>query len=244
MTLFITSSPFEADTGRRRFWEKNGFAERLRQSLPETPRVSFVAADPEDHEFVCRCGGDAFCALCDAGIFPESYAVLDGTNEEDAAEIVSVSDLLIFSGGHVPTQAAFFERIGLDVLLQDYPGVILGMSAGSMNMAKTVYAQPEEPGEAVDPEYQRFFEGLDLTEVNILPHFDQWKDKTLDGLKLLEGITLPDSIGRCFFVLNDGSYFYQDEETLLLCGESWLARDGKLIPFTKDGDTYDMSDFE
>ena len=34
MTLFITSSPFEKDADRPRFWEKNGFAERLRQALP------------------------------------------------------------------------------------------------------------------------------------------------------------------------------------------------------------------
>lgn len=29
-----------------------------------------------------------------------------------------------------------------------------------MNCADTVYAQPEEPGEAVDPDYQRFIPGL------------------------------------------------------------------------------------
>jgi len=31
-----------------------------------------------------------------------------------------------------------------------------------MNCADTVYAQPEEPGEAVDPDYQRFIPGLGL----------------------------------------------------------------------------------
>ena len=244
MTLFITSSPFEKDADRPRFWEKNGFAERLRQALPEFPRVTFVASDPERHDLCCRFGADAFCALTDAGIFPECYRVLDGETCEDAADIVYTSDLLIFSGGHVPTQAAFFRELGLPDLLRDYPGVILGISAGSMNMAGVVYAHPEEPGEAVDPTYSRFFPGLDLTEVNILPHYDQWKDASLDGLRLMEDIALPDSFGHCFFVLNDGSYFYQDEETLLLCGESLLARDGILTPLTQDGEVLDMAEFE
>lgn len=244
MTLFITSSPFDTETAFPRFWEKNGFGERLRQALPENPKVVFAASDPEDHEAMCRFGADVFCALGSSGIYPESYTVLDGQNRENAADIVPFSDLLVLAGGHVPTQAAFFEEIGLGSLLQDYPGVILGISAGSMNMAKTVSAQPEEEGEALDPEYPRFFPGLDLTEVNILPHYNQWKDGTLDGLKLMEEITLPDSRGCCFFVLNDGSYFYQDEETLLLCGESRLARDGVLTPLTQDGDVLDMAEFE
>ena len=67
-----------------------------------------------------------------------------------------------------------------------------GISAGSMNMAQTVYAQPEEPGEGIDPDYVRFFPGLDLTEVNVLPHYQKVKNDTVDGLRLFEDITLPD----------------------------------------------------
>lgn len=243
MKLFITSSPFEEGADRPRFWEKNGFAQRLREALPEFPIVTFVASDQSRHDLTCRFGADVFCALTDAGIFPERYQVLDATTMDQAAELVSFSDLLVFSGGHVPTQAAFFEEMGLRELLWDYEGAILGISAGSMNMAGIVYAHPEEPGEAVDPEYPRFFPGLDLTQVQILPHYPQWADKTLDGLALLDDIALPDSHGNCFFILPDGSYFYQDEETLLLCGESLLARDGQLTDLTRDGEVLDMAEF-
>ena len=38
----------------------------------------------------------------------------------------------------VPTQNAFFHKIRLPELLRDYGGVVLGISAGSMNMAATV----------------------------------------------------------------------------------------------------------
>ena len=244
MTLFITSSPFDTDTDHPRFWEKNGFAQRLREALPPFPRVTFVAADPERHDLTCQFGADVFCALTDAGIYPECYRVLDDTNLGEAPELVSCSDLLIFSGGHVPTQADFFEEMGLRELLCAYDGAILGISAGSMNMARTVYAHPEEPGEAADPDYPRFFPGLDLTEVQILPHYPQWANKTLDGLRLMEDIALPDSQDNCFFVLYDGSYFYQDPETLLLCGRSLLARDGQLTELAEDGEVLDMAQFQ
>lgn len=244
MILFITSSPFDDTVDRPRFWEKNEFTTRLRTALPEFPRVTYVASDPERHDLMCRFGGDVFCALTDAGIYPSVYRVLDSYNEDEAPELISDSDFLIFAGGHVPTQADFFEDLGLRELLSGYDGVILGISAGSMNMAATVYAHPEEEGEAVDPDYPRFFPGLDLTEVQILPHYPQWAEKTLDGLKLMEDIALPDSHGNCFFVLYDGSYFYQDEEALLLFGKALVARDGQLTPLTEDGEVYNMSDFQ
>ena len=242
MKLFITSSPFAE--GSPNFSNANGFVDRLRAALPEYPSVTVIASSPERHDLTCQFGADDFIALANAGIYPSRWNILDGVNAEDAAELVSSSDLLILSGGHVPTQAAFFRDIALDVLLQDYPGVVIGISAGSMNMAQTVYAQPEEPGEGIDPDYVRFFPGLDLTEVNVLPHYQKVKDDTVDGLRLFEDITLPDSQGRCFFAIPDGSYFYQDEGCLLLCGESYLVRDGVLSPLTQDGEILDMEHFE
>ena len=145
MKLFITSSPFAVDGPV--FSNANGFVDRLRAALPEYPSVTVIASSPERHDLTCQFGADDFIALANAGIYPSRWNILDGVNAEDAAELVSSSDLLILSGGHVPTQAAFFWEIALDVLLQDYPGVVIGISAGSMNMAQTVYAQPEEPGE-------------------------------------------------------------------------------------------------
>ena len=42
-----------------------------------------------------------------------------------------------------------------------------------MNSADIVYSQPEEEGEAVDPAYQRFLTGLNLTKTNLLPHYQE-----------------------------------------------------------------------
>ena len=66
----------------------------------------------------------------------------------------------------------------------------------------------------------------------------------MDGLRLFEDITLPDSQGRCFFAILDGSYFYQDDGCLLLCGESYLVRDGVLSPLTREGKILNMENFE
>ena len=92
--------------------------------------------------------------------------------------------MVILGGGHVPTEKAFFDEIGLrDALLKGddrnangWDGIVMGISAGSMNCADIVYAQPEMPGEAADPSYQKFIQGLGLTDVNVLPHYQAVKN--------------------------------------------------------------------
>ena len=78
--------------------------------------------------------------------------------------------------------------------------------------------------------------------MNILPHYQKVKDNILDGLRLFEDITYADSMGNTFFVLPDGSYFYQDEDGLLLCGEGYRLQDGILEQLTQNGDVLDMEE--
>ena len=211
MTLFITSSPFVDGADRAILDPQNGLIHRLKASLPEFPRCLYICSSPDRRDLNCRFGADVFQIFAEAGMPFSSYAVLDGFNKEAAADLIASSDLIVLAGGHVPTQNAFFHQIHLRTLLKNYPGVVLGISAGSMNMADTVYVQPEEPGESIDPNYQLFAPGLGLTQINICPHYQKVKEAFLDGKRLFEDITYGDSMGRTFYALPDGSYFYQDD---------------------------------
>ena len=113
---------------------------------------------------------------------------------------------------------------------------MIGISAGSMNCCDQVYAQPEEPGEAIDPGYQRFITGLGLTDVMILPHYQQVKDNLVDGLRLFEDISIPDSRGQLFYVLPDGSFVLQEGPHRTLFGEAWRLRDGQMEKIAEYGE--------
>ena len=240
MTLFLTSSPFIDGADRAILSNANDFIDRIREALPPFPRMLYVCSSPEDRDATCRYGADTFTAFAEAGIVCSSYAVLDGFNADQAPDLVAASDFIVLCGGHVPTQNAFFQEIGLRELLEGYNGVIMGISAGSMNSPDVVYVQPEDPGES-DPDFPRFAPGLGLTDVNICPHYQKVKDAILDGKRLFEDITYPDSMGQTFFALPDGSYFYQDEDQLLLCGEAYRLKNGILELLTLDGEVLDMS---
>lgn len=235
MITFITSSPFREDTDRPVFCNENGFMERIAACLPAYPRCLYICSSPDRHDLNCRFGADIFMAFANAGIPFSQYAVLDYENAEFASELVSDSDLIVLAGGHLPTQNAFFHDIGLRQLLQGYAGVVMGISAGSMNCADIVYIQPEEPGES-SPEFVRFRPGLGLTQVQILPHYQKCKNDILDGLRLFEDITYADSMGNTFFALPDHSYVVDDGEEAVLFGEGYCLHDGILEQISETGD--------
>ena len=240
MILFLTSSPFVDGEDRAILSNANGFIDRLREALPPYCRILFVCSDPERHDLTCQFGADVVSACAEAGIWFSSYHVLTGENADCAEELVTNSDFIVLAGGHVPTQNAFFQDIHLREILEGYPGVVMGISAGSMNSADEVYVQPEEEGES-SPDFQRFAQGLGLTDINVLPHYQKVKDNILDGRRLFEDITYADSWGRVFFALPDGSYFYQTEEELLLCGKAWCIENGILELLTQEEEVLDMA---
>lgn len=242
MILFLTSSPCVQGADRAILTPKNGFVERLRAALPAHPRCLFVCADPYDHNRTDGFARDMFDAFAEAGMPFGSFCVLDGRNAEQAAELIGESDFIILSGGHVPTQNAFFQKVGLRRWMQDFSGVVMGVSAGTMNAAHLVYAQPELPGESVDLHYQRWLSGLGLTAVIILPHYQLVKNSLLDGKRLFEDITYPDSMGHTFYALPDGSYLYADHHQQTLLGEAYRIRDGQIERICKDGSRVQITD--
>lgn len=222
--LFLTSSPFTVPGGALN--NANGFVDKLKRAAEKYKRALFVTAFPDDiAETKCFAEGIKGAAH-DSGIEFDTYNILDRQNELQAAELVAKSDFLILGGGHVPTQAAFFEKIRLRELLEDFSGVIFGISAGSMNSATLVYAQPELDGEVLDPSYRRFIPGLGLTDYMLIPHYNKIKDSVLDGKRIFEDVTYPDSIGREFFAICDGSYLYSVNGEEQLFGECYKISDG------------------
>jgi len=242
MILFLTSSPCDdhVPEGVKLpciYDVRNAFVEQLQAAVAPQNRCVIVAAYPDAHAHNDEMT-ETFAGCFAYHDMPlTAMDVLDSRTENRAEALIRQADVVILAGGHVPTQNAWFRRLGLKDLMKSFDGVVIGISAGSMNSAGTVYAQPEEPGESIDPAYQRYLPGLGLTELQILPHYQMVKDNILDGRRLFEDITFEDSIGHTFYVLEDGSYILCKDGQAAVFGQSWTIHDGEMKPLCDPGES-------
>lgn len=233
--VFLTSSPTGPLDGSRPVEgldEANGFLDNLKKYWKKNSRCLMITASPEEYQQNDEMTAFFAGAVEQSGLTISCFDLWDGRAGDVTAEELHSYDVIFLGGGHVPTQNAFFHQIGLREKIQVFDGIVIGISAGSMNSADLVYAQPELPGESEDPEYQRYLQGLNLTKTMILPHYQMVKDHRLDGRRLYEDITYPDSMGREFLVLPDGSYLMCIDGEEIVCGEAWILRDGKISDWT------------
>lgn len=213
--------------------EWNDFVVNLKKVWKESSRCLMIAASPDSFRENEKMTSFFAGAVERSGLSVSAFDVWDNRTEDTSEEMLCSYDVVFLGGGHVPTQNEFFQRMGLREKMRKFDGVVIGISAGSMNSADVVYAQPELPGEAEDGSYQRFLRGLNLTKTMILPHYQMVRDSMLDGKRLYEEITYPDSMGREFLILPDGSYLMSIDGRESVWGEAWVLKDGKMERYTE-----------
>lgn len=243
MVYFLTSSPTGPLDGSRKvdgLDEKNKFPENLKKYWKENARCLIISAFPDDDAANDEMQQFFGNTLRRVGFSVATFDIWDGRTTDYSEESLKSYDVIFLGGGHVPTENAFFYRINLREKMEGFEGIVIGISAGTMNSADIVYAQPELPGEATDPGYVKFLRGLGITKTNILPHYQMVKDYYLDGMRLYEDITYGDSWGQSFLVLPDGSYLLGENGKETVYGEAYLIEDGKIRKICDEDQMYQM----
>lgn len=232
MVTFLTSDPLYEDGEISVLNEANGFVDVLSQYWDGALKCLFIASDPEDYESndenQLRYGG----AIAASGFEVECFDLLDNRTVDMPAEQILDYDMIMLCGGHVPTERGWFEEIELRRHLEHFDGIVIGISAGSMNSAEEVFALPELEGETEDPDYDWFFEGLGFAKTSIIPHFQAVYGQELDGREIIDDIAVSCSLGKNFLGLPDGSFVVIENGIELVFGESYLIADGHITPFS------------
>ncbi len=235
MSLFLTSSPFGpldnsyTVRGVDPAW---GLPDLLKERWRKDAGVLIISAFPSDIPACAEMREGMEKAMREEGLSLSRVDIWDDRTRDYSREVLQNYDVIYLGGGHVPTENAYFRRIGLKEMIEGFDGIIIGISAGTMNAASLVYAQPELPGESLDPAYQRFLPGLGLTDLQILPHYQMVRKMELDGRRIIQDITVEDSYGRDFLALPDGSFVLCENGKETLYGEGYRIRDGKIRPVT------------
>lgn len=223
------------DLGNRipkRFSNTNGIIDCFKKYIKKYDNFLFIASDENNIEITDMYARNTFKAF-DLTLPFNNYQILDIRTEDNALELIKNADLIYLCGGHVPTQNKFFSRIKLKNIIKKTEALIVGVSAGSMNCANRVYCPPELEGEGIDENFKKFYKGLGLTDINIIPHYNDDKENIIDGKKYLDDIIIPDSYKTILYAISDGDYILVDSNKNILFGEMYKIKDGIIVKMNK-----------
>lgn len=139
--VFLTSSPSGPLDGSRMvdgLDHMNQFVENLHRYWPENARCLMITAAPDEAERNDEMTAFFGNAVKRADLTWSVFELWDRRTLDFSKEALHSYDVIFLGGGHVPTQNRFFEEIGLREKIQDFEGIIIGISAGTMNRAENI----------------------------------------------------------------------------------------------------------
>ena len=205
---------------------ENGIVDQLKANLNGRSKVVFVSSDINSTlKKVWPYARVFFDSMKMVGITFDQYLIVNGTNCDKAQEYIGGADLVFLCGGDTYSQHQLFEKINLKQILSSYSGIVLGQSAGSLNMATDVFNSPEEKEES-EP---IFYEGLGLTTINIEPHFKLDDTNFDDKEKYQRDAVIKESYNRPIYGQCNGSHiFINEDDVATIYGETYLIMNGKI----------------
>ena len=161
----------------------NGFnsqaAEVFQKKISKRNKFAFVASEFEKiHEKTDKYFHFFLNMFEEADIHFEEAYVIDGRMSADEAQKrVAEADVIWLSGGDTPTQFGYFQKYSLDTVIKQHDGIIIGMSAGSINMAKTSICTL-----SCGHFKQEIYNGLACVDISVEPHFirEEVSDELID----------------------------------------------------------------
>ncbi len=200
--------------------DSNGIIEQIKKCLVKEDTFVYFASDPTCSHKTDMYAKFVFDSFKLSGFNFKNYIIIDDRFDGDLKNVVDSADIVFLTGGDTKTQMDFFERIGLRNILKDYKGVIIGQSAGSMNLANLVVCPPED--ESVST---YIWNGLGIVDINIEPHFseDDFSKDDFYNNKLKE-------ISKIYplYAYGDGAHIYYDGFNYSIYGNVYYLFDSKL----------------
>ena len=191
-------------------------SELFRTLLTERRKFAFIASEFEKmHEKTEKYFQFFLKMFRESGIsFDEAYVVDGRMTVAEAQKALTEADVVWLSGGDTPVEFAYLKKYGLDTILKQHEGVVIGMSAGSINMAKSAICTLS-CGHAK----QEVYEGLGFVDFSVEPHFV--REKLSEELLELSKKYL-------IYGLCDNSIIVSKDGKVSVYGEVYCIKDGQM----------------
>jgi peptidase E len=130
---------------------------------------------------------------------------------QEIKEKMEQTDLIYLTGGSPSILIERFKRVGMDVLLKDFNGVIVGRSAGALALCKKCLITIRSTKQV------KIIEGLGLINLTMKAHYTCKKDEQLKQL----------SVGERIFAVPRGSALIYDKGNLACINSVYLFENGE-----------------
>lgn len=196
----------------------DGIARVLEENLPRRESLVFISAWPEDYPRNDDDSRGMHEMFLERGMGFASHGVIDRrTGAGDAAKLVREADCIFLMGGECTWQMALIRDLGLVPALKRSRAVILGVSAGSMNMGRL----------AADVwETKALYAGIGLTDLIVKGHYaeDAWFIPVLQELSMTRPIAAME---------DESAIFLQGESVWKIGNIHWIDK-GEIAPLTDE----------
>ena len=191
-------------------------SELFRTLLTERRKFAFIASEFEKmHEKTDKYFIFFLNMFQENGIsFDEAYVVDGRMTVAEAQKALTEADVVWLSGGDTPVEFAYLKKYGLDTILKQHEGVVIGMSAGSINMAKNAICTL-----SCGHSKQEVYEGLGFVDFSVEPHFV--REKLSEELLELSKKYL-------IYGLCDNSIIVSKDGKVSVYGEVYYIKDGQM----------------
>lgn len=164
----------------------------------------YVASSFDSYEINERYGGEILEKFRAIGVELDPEFLDYRISPEEASSLIATADVIFLAGGNTQRQMGYFREYSLREAFAYVPdhAVIIGLSAGSLNMAdRVVLARDVED----DTPELSIYEGLGLVSVNIEPHLDLERQEHLADIAEAAAISpIYGLFDNSFIVIQEG----------------------------------------
>ena len=232
MIFFLTSqctlSNYENNVKTNTFFDKsNNFVENLKEKCKKTINFVYLANNPTLHEDNDLSGKLVCKAFKDEGFGIKSFSIIDDRNLQNSESLIKNADVLFLRGGILEDAITFFKQNKLDEYIKNSNAVVIGQSAGSMILSENVYQYPETKEELT---LKRFIKGFGFFDLMLIPHFNPvyGNELTDSSFDMINDFYLPDSKGKKFIALENGSYIIIENDMANIYGNAYIIKDAHI----------------
>lgn len=194
---------------------------RLKEELVVRDSLVFISAWPFDYERNDSDSIGMYRMFEECNMSFKQYNVIDNrTDAFDANQLIQKANCIFLMGGHAMQQFQLICEKGIVEEIRRSSAVILGVSAGSSNMAR----RSLDIWESLVP-----YNGLGLADITIKAHISQ---ENQELLQTLLQVSIEHNLP--IFAMEDESAIFIKDKLITYTGKIYLVNKGNICPISLD----------